>query len=315
MKQGRHERTGFSLVELLAAISLLAILAFLLGSVFASVSSAWSTGHGKAGQLLSGRTVLETMTQRLSQATLSVQTEFIFDENSPHVPQSFGRNSELFFQIGAPSGLQAPLNDNASGNAALFFAPTGETGLQEISAYRSLMNLCGFFVTFGPGPIGEEGVAPRDRFRLWEIVLPAEELPVADPEGAEGNRWEELNLSNYSRVVAENVPLLVLVPQGLPPSELAANSDGVVFDSREFDHQLPPRMRIIFFTISEESAKRIESLGETESLVPQGIFSQLDEETIEAELQTLREHLDKFPGQIDYRIFDGVVPLPVSELR
>ncbi|MEM0895457.1 MAG: prepilin-type N-terminal cleavage/methylation domain-containing protein [Verrucomicrobiota bacterium] len=315
MRRKRQARAGFSLVELLVAIALLGVLVFLLGSVFASVSSAWSTGHEKAGQLLAGRTVLDTMTQRLSHATLSTRTEFIFDENAPHVPQSFGRESELCFQIGPPAALRAPLPADTSGNAILFFAPTGETGLPEASPYRSLINLCGFFVRFGPGPAGEEEVARRERFRLWEVVLPAEDLPVAEGDDTEGDPWETMNLRPSSRVIAENIPLLVLIPQGFPEEDGETLEEILVYDSTTRDHELPRRLRILFFTISEDSARRVEALGKTDSIVPSGLFRQLDDESIDADVQSLREHLDKFPGQIDYRLFDSVVPLPVSELR
>lgn len=64
----RRGRRGFTLVELLVAMSMLVVIVMIIGMFFQRASVAWDTGVRKAEVLLTGRAVADYMSQEMEMA-------------------------------------------------------------------------------------------------------------------------------------------------------------------------------------------------------------------------------------------------------
>ena len=79
-KRPRGGTTGFSLVEVLAAMTVLSVMVLLVSRLFTDSTNAWKAGMSRAENCLNARTSLEFMSRELSQAladdilTLVVET-------------------------------------------------------------------------------------------------------------------------------------------------------------------------------------------------------------------------------------------------
>jgi prepilin-type N-terminal cleavage/methylation domain-containing protein len=64
----RRGRRGFTLVELLVAMSMLVVIVMIIGMFFQRASVAWDTGARKAEVLLTGRAVADYISQEMEMA-------------------------------------------------------------------------------------------------------------------------------------------------------------------------------------------------------------------------------------------------------
>jgi prepilin-type N-terminal cleavage/methylation domain-containing protein len=71
MKPHRNTNAGFTLVELLASITILGLMSFLLFSAFDQTSKAWLQGESRVETYSSARAALDYMTRELSQALVN----------------------------------------------------------------------------------------------------------------------------------------------------------------------------------------------------------------------------------------------------
>ncbi|MBC8002243.1 MAG: prepilin-type N-terminal cleavage/methylation domain-containing protein [Opitutaceae bacterium] len=107
---------GFTLVELLVATAILALLVVILASVFGSVSKTWLLGQAASDRLQNIRTITDLMTGELRSALLPVnrtdKANLEFVVNPDNISPSFRNADAIFWQ--APVGRDQTLGDVAA---------------------------------------------------------------------------------------------------------------------------------------------------------------------------------------------------------
>jgi len=224
---------GFTLIEMLVACALLIVVVGLVLKLTNQTSMVWRDSNSRIQSFQEARAGFEAMTRKLSQATLNTYYDYYNSSNVARVqvpaaslagfePATYDRISDLHFISGqAATLLQGSSPAIATQTHAVFFqAPLGYS-----VAYTKLgnaLNACGYFLQFDDAPASvpdyvknSPGYKPRYRWRLKEMMQSTEELAVyAGPTTAPGpNDWFVKNAANNSRVLAENVIALVLLPK------------------------------------------------------------------------------------------------------
>jgi len=287
---------AFTLVELLVSMAIFVVLVLVVFSMTDQVGRAWRGTTGSIEQWQSARAGFESMTRRISQATLNTTWAYFTGPNGTggltmSDPRSYGRYSELHFiadradaLLGGPG---SPLSGALSAaTSALFFqAPLGQTG--EPHPLPHLLNSCGFYIAFNsdtdflPKKSLFSRVTPRRRFRLMELVVPSEKMTVyasSDPAapGYETNYdwFQEPIRTGFARPLADNVVALFILPHfsRFDTSSGALLAPHYRYNSRSFYafsdpdtgihgntlHQLPPLLEVTMVAIDEGSAVRLD---------------------------------------------------------
>lgn len=306
----RKSKTAFTLVEMLLACGLLVIVCGIVLTMTAQISKIWSTSTSRIQTFQEARAAFEAMTRRLSQATLNTYYDYYQSTAGGYVlrtpanaatfvPTTYNRVSDLHFISGRASTLlnASPTTIITQTHAVFFQAPIGySVSYQKLD---SSLNACGYFLQFDnaassvPAYISAmPNYRPRYRYRLMEMTQTTENLGVyfGSP-----NDWFVQNAASSSRIMAENVIALALLPK-LAPSEdatgtaLAPNynynsripfgatndtnwpSASPPFPGDSFTtqpasgsaitvtrhHQLPPLMHVVMIVIDEPSAIRLQ---------------------------------------------------------
>lgn len=84
-----HHRAGFTLVELLAAMAVLAVLMLLCSDIFSAATRAWSLGNARVEGNAIGRTVSLIMNRELSQAVVSTTMVFRAEDRRIGTPPDY----------------------------------------------------------------------------------------------------------------------------------------------------------------------------------------------------------------------------------
>lgn len=292
---------AFTIVELMTSTVVLALLMITCISAVDAVRRSVTGVRGKTQQFREARQAFETLTKTLSQATLNTYWDYYYADTGTNTPPATGaatppsayiRRSELQFQNGRSAVL---LGGEASaarnpGHAVFFQAPLGLTLDQ--GGLGSLLNARGFAIQFGddlakrPPFLEEHAIASRHRYRLVEYRPPAESSGTLSGNAiySRPTDWFRQNLTECSRVVADNIILLVLSPQvsaaaaktaKQPPHWIAPN---YTYNSLDVDnatpeveplslgkegqpaqgtqHLLPPFVTITMVALDEVSAAR-----------------------------------------------------------
>lgn len=195
----QRQISGYTLVELLVAMTVLSII--LVGVVMAmgSVQKAWTLTRSAVREHIEGRRALETVVTHLSITQLP--TRWITDdEDLPNStgPRSLITESDLHF-VSGPTRTLLPNLRASSGHAVFFQGPFGFTGSNRRSTggpdsayYQTLpgvLNAWGYYVEFDRDPRqlptfltsarqGRPAMPSRHRFRLLEFRQPAHELAL-----------------------------------------------------------------------------------------------------------------------------------------
>ncbi|MGB8356460.1 MAG: Verru_Chthon cassette protein C [Chthoniobacteraceae bacterium] len=240
---------AFTLVETLVSLAIIALLLVILLSMTNQITALWTYTSGRGEQFRESREAFETITRRLSLATLNTYWDYADSSgnartsanSSTFTPVTYARQSELRFISGpmggstSISGTTAPPAGASWPSQGVFFqAPRGvsEPGVSTLSGLYSMLNTWGYFVEFGPDSssrpgipgLGDETRIPyKYRFRLCEMIQPANQLSIyqytSGPSGSPtytGIDWFSASLGGTSRpvhVLAENVIALVLLPK------------------------------------------------------------------------------------------------------
>ncbi len=173
----RHTR-GFTLVELLVSAAITVVLAGIMIGIAQQTGTLWRRTTGKVEQFRESRNAFETITTRLSQATLNAY----WDYDNALAPTKYLRRSELRFTSGpmeviggtTPAGTLRPLH------GVFFLAPFGETVDAKYNGYDNLLCTWGYFMEVGsdeklrPPFMTNAMLEPRYRPRLMEFSHPAE---------------------------------------------------------------------------------------------------------------------------------------------
>lgn len=234
---------AFTLVELLVSCLVISLLCLILAQMTDQTAKTWRYTTSKSEEFREARAAFETMTTRISQATLNTY----WDYNSSISPTRYERRSELRFISGnavAPSNL---LGDNGAAkrvtHCIFFHAPLGvvddtqaRSADTQIHGLESLLNVWGYFVELNNDadlrptilPANSATVPLRVRFRLMEMMAPAEKMQTyqytsgmgtaSQPKGKTytGKQWYQAIVNSAqpnTHVLAENIVALILHPE------------------------------------------------------------------------------------------------------
>ncbi len=337
-----HGRSGFTLLEVLAAVTLLAMILVMTGSIISSSSRAWRQANSKIETFQDARAAFDVMSARLSKAALNTYWDYYDSSRKPFrlssspstfVPDQYGRYSDLHFLCGPASALIPVLPPgivSVATQAVFFIAPTGLSSNTDYSALPGLLSACGYFVAFGNDDASKPGFLSspsRYRWRLMELSAPAEKLSVFTT--ATGDTWATTPLSQGQvRAVADNVIALIVWPRLSTLDDPAGTqiSSDYTYDSRTSlawsgtpprqpaqAHQLPPNLQLTLVVIDETSARHIEN-GTAPPAEITGALSGLFSGSVTQyanDLKTLQDRLsDK---NIGFRVFSTTVSLRESK--
>ena len=279
---------GFTLVELLLSVVLISLLALLLASMTSATTSTWQYTSSKIEQFRGATTAFETITRRVSQATLNTSWDYHYPNNdTTKAPDRYVRQSDLRFLVGRSETLMAASNPPRPTHGIFFQAPLGYVDdPADFSGMDNLLNTWGYYIEYNkdtrPPFLDNLPNSPpwRYRSRLMEFMQPSNKLTIysrtsGHPEYT-GREWftEALSSTNPPvHVLAENIIAMVL----LPKLSKAEDSTGIkLAPSYDYDstidltsgnpsadaelnpkNQLPPVVQVTLVAIDEASAMRM----------------------------------------------------------
>jgi uncharacterized protein (TIGR02599 family) len=322
-------------------MAVLTMIVLVLVSMTNTVSGIFSSSMGRIQQFRSARNAFETMTRRLSQATLNTY----WDYDNPSAPTKYLRQSELRF-ISGPGLLGAGAATKDMTHTVFFQANLGVIRTAgDLARLKLLLNTCGYYLDFGtdkgyrpPFLDGIPSVKESYRFRLIEMVEPAETLTLyqytsgKDGSGKiknltyAGKDWFTTPLANkaLSRVLAENIIALVIQPKLSPQDDPTGNklSPLYSYDSTAVNadstinpkHQLPPIIQVTMVALDERSAARIDKGSTMPGLAelgydPAALFK--DATQYQADMAKIEAGLNS--KKLRYRIFTSDISIPAAK--
>lgn len=305
----RQDTQGFSLVEVLVSTALILLILMTLVSMVNFSAHTWTYTNSKIEQFRDARDAFESVTRRLSQATLNTYWDYQRDGTGKLT--TYIRQSELRF-ISGPKATSAA---NAVGGAnprithSVFFqAPLGITSSVTYADLETLLNTVGYYIEFSSDqnlrPPCVTAAHPGNvnyRFRLMEMVEPAESLTLytytsgvaasgtQNATAYTGKEWftTPLGTAAYSRVVADNVIALVVLPKRSVQEDAtgttlcpkydydssslgeAANTalTGTAAAAVNSKNQLPPVVQVTMVAVDEASYNRYQNGSTTPGLI------------------------------------------------
>jgi len=308
----RQDTQGFSLVEVLVSTALIMLILLTLVSMVNFSAHTWTYTNSKIEQFRDARDAFESVTRRLSQATLNTYWDYQGDATTGNVT-AYIRLSELRFISGPGVAGTADGSHPRPTHSVFFQAPLGITSGTTVTNYadlQTMLNTVGYYIEFS----SDEKLRPpcvvtarpgnvNYRFRLMEMVEPAESLTLytytsgTDDNGkrkattykntdwftAPLNKITPLGIPEYSRVVADNVVALVLLPKrsvqedstgkALCPnysynSAKTDDADDATVDAKiNWKNQLPPVVQVTMVAVDEASYNRYQNGSTTPALM------------------------------------------------
>ncbi len=196
----RAWQAGFTLIEMLASLAVLALIMVILTQTFSTVSATWRNTTNQANSFASARAGFEALKLNLSQATLNTYLGYANSSGTTVpllnpsyaaggplrnlVPTQYLRASELHFITGQASTIfqQASIDispSTPSGQAVFFQAPAGFVNAPIDRPLGTMLNVMGYYISFGPSTnftpdANTIAVPPRYRYRLMEVIQPGE---------------------------------------------------------------------------------------------------------------------------------------------
>lgn len=228
---------------------ILTLVLLLLVSMTDSTRRLWTSTTSKIEAFREARGAFESVTRRLSQATLNTYLAYTYPmsggvQDTTQAPISYARESELRFIAGPGTAL---LNGGNTPSHAMFFqAPLGYISSANATKYQNLENLLntwGYFVEFAddsalrPAFIDSVNppIAKRYRFRLMEMMEPSDALTLykytSGKSSYTGHDWFTVPMAATPRPVrslAENIVALVILPKLTPADEQSLIKDGTL---------------------------------------------------------------------------------------
>lgn len=310
---GNAHLRAFTIVELLVASAVLVIILGVIFSITQQTSAAWKSASSKIETFQRARAAFEAITQTLGEATLFNYYDYEYDSNQN--PKRYYRKSDLHF-ISGKSLVSAQLTQ-----AVFFQTPAGYSSSQSYQNLESLLNACGFFVTYSIDDSRPDFLASlpsqpkaRYRFRLMEFLQPSQNLAVY--ASSSGTGWFTSAIASPAppvRQIADNVIALVIIPRTSQGGELTTDYE---YDSRSWtptsggtqpatSNQLPPLVEVVMVAIDESSAARWCTGSSAPALVAGSLFG--NPSSLQIDLDTLAGSLAE--KHITYRIFRTTVAL------
>ncbi len=319
-------RNAFSLIEILVATAVLAILLSLILAILNSVSTTVRHTSAKVDAFAGARAAFTLLGQRLSQATLN--TYWAYDRPPPETPTAYLRQSDLQFAV-IPN-TQSPIY----GQEIYFHTPQSFSNANELRLTEGLLNATSFFIRFGnndafrPNNLTEK----KFRYRLMQGLQPTERLSTfKDPVLTTGTPAWAAEISNtaspssqYVSPIADNVIAAVVWPRLSPHDDAAgielttdytynSKKDAAAVPQPPTANQLPPMVQLTLVVISEASAARLDKQSGTPpaeiEAALQGKFSKVA--SYKDDLDELQTALIK--ANIEFEIFTTTIPLSGSK--
>lgn len=305
---------AFTLLEMLAATAVLAVLMVLVLNITGATARLWQGTKAKMNSFEQARSAFDRITSTLTQADLNIYWGY----DNTEQPTRYQRSSELQFLCGPMETLGHDAARHPT-HGLFFQAPTGKVAEKDrFGELPTLLNAYGYFIEFGddnddrPAFLPQSPQSLRHRFRLKEWRVPSEDLTLYNHTsgkdsanqprrnsytGAASYGWMDFT-APQPHTLAENIIALIVSPRrsliATTPSPLL--TDDYLFNSRHEDpaspqsHQLPPLVEVVMVAVEEESVQKI--LGNPASppnLVPGNLFR--DPENLEADLAALGRSL------------------------
>lgn len=329
---------GFTLLEILTATTILAIILVFVYAVLSHSIGIWRRANAHIDAFQNARAVFDLVTTRLSQAALNTYWDY-YDANhkafrdiantAAFVPKFYGRQSDLHFIAGQAESLipSLPPGCTALATQAVFFSsPTGLTADRNYQSLPELLSACGFFVAFGGDAASRPSIlaAPESyRWRLMELTAPVESPGIYT---AGSTAWFTRPIRDGEvRPIADNIIALVIWPRLAPLADPAGTSIAPDFsyDSRTSEawsgghqpvqaHQLPPTVQVTLVAIDEVSAARLQSGSTPPGVIASALAGRFQKAgQYEGDLAELEGVLRA--NRITYRVFTSTVTLTESQ--
>jgi uncharacterized protein (TIGR02599 family) len=334
---GRLSTAGFTLVELMVAVTITVIILGLLLQVLGFASSNWQKVNDNTKAFEGARAAFDSITRQLSQTTLGTYYEYYDSNHVPYplatnadaqvstvgtnaakgfFPSVYGRFSYLHFITGTN------LVPEQKTHAMFFQAPLDFEGRGTTESSSGQLNAIGYFIQYTNDVAGRPAQlvaglpAPRNRYRLMQYFQPTQNLMVYS---ASDRSWIT-NAASLARPFAENIICLVLWPKKTDEEGAATGTNLIAphftYDSRTTNwppgaaqpvqmHQLPPTVRVLMVAVDESSAGRLAGPG----TFTDGLFS--EPASYAADLVELEKRLRD--GRLNYRVFQSDVPLRAAK--
>ena len=332
-----HHGDAFSLIEMIVSMGILAIMIAFLLLMVSQTQKTWKGTAGKIEQFRAARDAFDTMTRRISQATLNTYLDY----NNPTNPTAYIRQSELRFLSG-PTDLILPtltIISNTPTMGIFFQAPNGFSTNTNNALLQNALNTWGYYIEYGsdanakPSYLPDGTPIPRMRYRLMEFMEPTDNLSVYNctvtNRTNQSTEWitNTLGLPESSRpthVLAENVIAMILLPKHTPADlarwgsaysnsslapdyrySSATNRNSASNDPRlNTRNQLPPVIQVTIVAVDETSAIRFPSaLANLTNVSSQGGYGDLftNAANFDADLMVLQRCLST--NKINFRVF------------
>ena len=327
--RARRPLAGFSLVELMVASAILAVMMGLISLAIRQMAGGIKTSTAKVDAFQSARTGFEAVSRTLGVATLNTYWDYFDSSRQPRSaanastfqPATYGRQSDLHFLITnnfpSVSGLEL------SGHSVFFQAPLGYFTNTSSTNPPGSLNPCCFFVAYGNDPTKPnlDGINHRPRFRLYQWLPSSESLTVISNSGRITNSaW--VTPTNGVLPLAENIIAFVIRVPSTNSSGYSTNATNYGWNSLTpwssgsqpaQMHQLPPLVNITMVAVEEAAVNRlagtINNASDASRAMGISNFSTLftDEAQYDADLLRLETALSA--KNIPYRTFTTTVPL------
>ena len=328
--RARRPLSGFSLVELMVASAILAVMMGLISLAIRQMAGGIKTSTAKVDAFQSARTGFEAVSRTLGVATLNTYWDYFNSSRQPRSaanastfqPATYGRQSDLHFLI--TNNFFTTTNTlTPVGHSVFFQAPLGYFTNTSSTNPPGSLNPCGFFVAYGNDPTKPNlaGINDRPRFRLYQWLPSSDSLTVTSNSGRITNSaW--VTPTNGVRPLAENIIAFVIRVPSTNATGYSTNATNYNWDSLTAwasgnqpaqMHQLPPLVNVTMVAVEEAAVNRLAgtaaSASDASSAMGIANFSTLftDETQYDADLLRLETALSG--KNIPYRTFTTTVPL------
>lgn len=331
---------AFTLVEMLISISILTVMLLVITGMLDTTLRQWRLADSRFSQFIEAQSAFESMTRRLS----TCEMDPIYDYEYPNgqanaTPLRYVRHSNLHFVCGPARSGSRPLltSGNHPGQAIFFHGAYGLSNEPNWQTLGNLLNSWGYFIEYSDDTSRAEflnvnGVAPRYRFRLKELQVPAESLRTyqalaSSPSTSEVYDWFRTPLTANAKTLAENIVALIITPQSSDAST-GTNTDlapDYFYDTRAYlhatelsstlkeatRHRLPPLLRLTLVAMDDPSAQQLQDThGATMPPLYSGALFQ-SAQNFTADLAAFEANLQAL--NLRYRIFNTTVRLKNSQ--
>ncbi|CAN5794445.1 hypothetical protein BH09VER1_BH09VER1_19340 [soil metagenome] len=346
-------RRGFTLVEMLVAVTVFLMILVVVFQVTKATTSIWKNSSGKIAAFAEARGAFEAMTRTISQATLNTYVDYEDSSGAfrdpgaigTFVPTKYARRSDLQFLCGkgllSGSGLANPITQS------LFFqAPMGYSRSAGYKGMQGMLNACGFFVYYGTDmakPSFLPGSLPnRNRFRLMQFLQPTENLSIYDSSVTGGSTvWNNkdwfikalaADVASTSPTsvsqIADNVVALIIAPKNSASDDAASPANAIAtydYNTRDPDpakayslNQLPAVIQVVMAVIDDASAAKLGDSATPPNLTAGTNFSNPTD--LKTNLAILEKNLSALPGNaagntipLRFEFFTTEVAIPAAK--